>query len=232
MPRRRQRKYDENGNEIIPKVRASKKFTDDQKQSIRGSVHVLSQVRHRAYVFPFEETQNSLEEILKSTYPQAYLDNLMAIWNDPHYSEILRTSEISQIQVDAIRFNFRVPVTSPYLGVHTIKESNPYYDKLLEWAGNVNALKGKERATNSLLSPILDRITTSGQLVRAWPEIIHYMPDDIAESLGQSVRASRLPKSLDMLDINDKRVEATEFLAFMSLVKGTPSRSRLTAWIE
>ena len=205
--------------------RASRKLSEYHKDTINTAVVRLTDRYLHAIEFPLEKNDDALKAMIDSTLPQKLLDAIHVMATTPHYEDVLRTSLDTYINIDNITMNVRLnkgyPIPGSYhsrRSQHHIKPDNPYYHDISVWAYQTLELKNRAQAAKEFCRGVVGACNTSGQLFRVWPEIIHYMPKDLADTLGGAQRASQLPEAINMVEVVRQRPEATAFLAYMALV--------------
>jgi hypothetical protein len=210
--------------------RASKRLTDDEKQAIRNKIINLVTIRKYANKFPFETTQESLVALIRATVPSVILDALTVLRADMHYSRIVDKRDTTRVTVDGIAITIYLHdetdiLASNHIGfgsnaAHHITVGNPYYPKILEWATAQDTLNKRAKNVMRMVGQTMKWSSTTGQVARIWPDLVRYLPSDLAERLSGAERASRLPAETPLVEINEMEKDATEFLALMSLLQG------------
>ena len=71
---------------------------------------------------------------------------------------------------------------------------------------------------------------TAGQINRAWPEMVNFLPDIMQVDIKSAQRGSRLPKGLVIdAEFNEDKQNATNMLAWGSLID--PDANRIRIWV-
>lgn len=238
----RRRGYDEYGNRLSRVIKPSMKLNTKDIAAIKMAVQTLRNVYPKAYEFPFQQSDSALCNMLDTTIPTYIIEartQLMAVKGSYSLVNItMRTKMVIDDYLLEVQFGEAQPydpfgsygASSLRNGqsiMHTIYEDSSYYEQLREWAYQMCRLRSASLTTSNLLDHCLAWCVTSGQLVKAWPELIQFMPTDIASGLHNAKRGSRLPTNLDILRVNEERPAATEFLALMALMKDVPRHNKV-----
>jgi hypothetical protein len=109
-------------------------------------------------------------------------------------------------------FELEFPWISDQLTFPMISDSNsrntlkvphhhPMYDKLVEWMKDAARIEMQEYIVASVANTLIHaKLNTSGQVARLWPEMVNFLPEDLAAELKDAKRDSRLPESITLTD--------------------------------
>ncbi len=207
---------------------SSVRLTQDDVRCIRRAVEQLLERRHWALNFPFDLSDTSLMLMLNSTIPD-YVVQAVDIVNANTPDTFLNKVRWTSVGVDGVIMQISLDSEQAVAGreytadqaFYKVKQDNPYYAELSEWARDAERLRQRVGSAENLLKDVLDYCNTSGQLFRAWPDLLKYMPQYIKDQLQNSTRSSRLPDNLDMVLVNKLRPDASSLLALLSMLPET-----------
>ena len=224
------------------KAIGSVRLKDHNKREIEWAVEALCDCHTAVHKFPIDTSDESLRNFVYSTMPPAILDAVNTIKTDPKMCGMLNTNYNTKVVVGThmlrVSFTNKQYVSSQRIvatggaPAYVVRPEHPSYNEVHEWAEMQAALKVASKQTYSLTMTILNACNTSGQIVRAWPELLQFLPVHIAEGLRHCKKASQPPRTLDMLDVNDRRGPATEFLARMAIVKSIVTAPSIKVLVE
>lgn len=195
--------------------RNNSKLSPEAKADMLRDIRKLITRRHNAIPFPLPMTNDGDSEFIMSTLDPDTRGAIIHLQTFCHTA--LLTAYACEIDVDGTKLTVHSNVRVPKIA-YTLHEDHPAFAEVNAWVADMRDIKIKCDAAFTLADYVIDKCSTAGQIARVWPEIVKFLPELQREALGERVRASQMPRDIDMIYVNKHRDAATHTITLMSLI--------------
>ena len=197
----------------------SKSITQAMSKEIKLQVQWL--LGRGKLMFQCPLTEDEIREAWRATFPQETLAAMSRLKNDGYRTDVFMTSAVdTHVVLDGdrvyqVHFEQKLRDRPGYRtrdGRNHFQESWPLgtdkWNKFAQWVGHVGQLDYEFNTCSLVIHNLFEMCGTTGQLVRALPELASVMPDKIKDELRAAKRASGMP--YDWAAYDKTRVEVAQ----------------------